>query len=146
MDPWETIKKTLSISQESLGSACKSNPLSEWESPEKQPPHWDSSLTRELRSDNLTQHYITKHATSLSDKTCCLKLLEHRSFAVNNTVLKRRSKVGYTHVAAHTQGETGDSCQSDTRSELLSASLDALHLSLWPLAWMLRWRDGSSRK
>lgn len=45
-----------------------------------------------------------------------------------------------THIQTHvhgTQSEMVNPCQK-SHTELLSASLIAVHLSLWPLAWMHR--------
>lgn len=68
--PWETTK-TLSISHESLGSACKSKLLSEQRSLGKHVPHWDSSLTNELCSSKVNvcelSYRTTTEKTLLTD-------------------------------------------------------------------------------
>ena len=81
-NPWEFFLKTMSISHESLGSAWKSNPLSEWQSPEKQPL---GQFIQERTLQWLTVSALTQHSNK--NKHTSLLLIEFQ-----------REEQDYTHV------------------------------------------------
>ena len=65
---WETLKKSLSTSHELLGSACKSNMLSDCQSPEKHLPLWDHLF---LGAHIYVCRYSRQENTRLTDSKLC---------------------------------------------------------------------------
>ncbi len=152
MDPWETP----SPYPMSLGSACEINPPSVQESPEKHPPHWDSSLTSELSSDKLNMYELL-HCTTTKKTHFWLTVNGAvfvayslwRTISLQLTIQLWEKAAQQLHTCSHTSTQTHRHKQKIPVKVTHSQSCSLLHWTLctWvSLAWMLRWRDGSSRE